>query len=126
MTLRPLYLTAKLPRTAGGRAVLLRGIDGEDVGQLTQGNGVFVGELLAVEHLLRGTIAEDGEAEDPVDVGAERLDQVVDVVGEAVDDRGDEDDGGDADHDAEDGEAGAQLVRAQRIRRHPHRFFAIT
>ena len=108
-----------------GERYCCEAIDGEDVGQILHGDRVFIGELLAGEHLLRGPVAEDGEAEDPVDIGAERLDQVVDVGGEAVDDRGDEDDGGDADHDAEDGEAGAQLVGAQRVQRHPDRFFGI-
>ena len=119
-------LDGEAAEPAGRGAVLLRGIDGEDVRQIAEGDRVFVGKLAAGEHLLCGAVAEDWKAEDPEDVGAERLDEVVDVVGEAIDDRGDEDDGGDADHDAEDGEAGAQLVRAQRIHRHPHRLFSVT
>ena len=111
---------------AGWGAVLLRWIDGYDVREVAQRDCVFIAELFAIQHLLRGTVAEDLEAKDPIDIRTERLDEVVDVGGEAVDHRGDEDDGGDTDHDAEDGEAGAQLVCSQRLGRHSDCFFSVT
>ena len=93
--------------------------------QVAHGHGVVVGQLLAGEHLGGGTLAEDGEAEDEEDVGAERLDQAGDAVVEAVDDGRDDDDGHDADDDAEDGETAAQLVGAQGVEGHLDGFFEI-
>ena len=96
------------------------------MGQLTNGDHVVVGHLLAGEHLGGGTHADDGEAEDPQYIGAKLFDERRNGTVEAVDDGGDGDDGHDADDDAEDGQAGAQLVGAQCVERHLDGFALIS
>ena len=53
------------------------------------------------------------------------LAMIGDAVVDAVDERGNGDDGGHADDDAENGEAGAQLVGAQRVQRHADGFAGV-
>ena len=52
------------------------------------------------------------KAEDPKIIRAQRANKVIDVGVQSVDGRRNEDDGGDADRDAENGEPGAQLILA--------------
>ncbi len=101
------------------------GIDGDDIRKGAHGDAVFIGELLAIELLGGGAVAEGLEAEDPEIVGAEGFDELIDIGVEPVDGRGDQDDGGDADGDAEDGEAGAQLVFAQSFEGHVDGFVRV-
>ena len=69
-----------------------RGIDRSDVGQFADRHSVVIGELLAVELLGGGPLAERYEAKDPDGVGAERLHKAVDIAVQAVDRRRDQDD----------------------------------
>jgi hypothetical protein len=66
--------------------------------------------------------ADDAQFGEDDRVRTERLHAVAQRLVEAADERRHADDGGDADHHAEDGEAGAQLVPAQGVERHAHDF----
>ncbi|MGD0369041.1 MAG: hypothetical protein ABSA94_16420 [Acidobacteriaceae bacterium] len=58
-------------------------------------------------------------------VGAELAGQIGDAVVDAIDERRDGDDRGDADDDAENGEAGAEFIGAQGVQRHADGFAGI-
>jgi hypothetical protein len=95
------------------------------VGQLAQRHGVLVSELPAIQHLLGRAVAEHLEAKDPVHIRAERTHDCIHVAGQPINDGRDQDERSDADHDAEDGEAGAQLVFAECVEGEVHRLFCI-
>ena len=96
------------------------------MGKLAHGHSVLVGQLLAIELLSAGALAEGFKAEDPNIVGAQRADELIDIGVETIDGRGDEDHRGDADGDAENGEGGAQFIFAQGVQRHSDGFFRVT
>jgi hypothetical protein len=108
-----------------GLKILIRQfrIDGKDVGKAAHGDAIVPGELFAVQLLGGGALAERLELKAPEVIGAERFYEGIDVGIEAVDGGRDEDDGRDADGDAEDGEAGTQLVLAQGLESHFYGFF---
>ena len=86
---------------------------------LAEVDGVLVGEVLAGA-LFGAEVADaeaDGELEDDDRVGAEAAQYAGHVGIEAGEDGADADDGAGADDDAEHGEEGAQLVRADGLRR---------
>ena len=95
------------------------------MGKGAHGDAIVTGKFFAVELLGGGALAEGLELEAPEVVGAERFYECIDIGIETVDGGGDEDDGGYADGDAEDGEAGAQLVLAQGFQRHFYGFFGV-
>ena len=100
-------------------------VGGNYVGLIAQGKRVVESELPAGEHLRGGVYADHGHVENPEDVGPGRGDPVINALVEAVDDRGDGDYSGDADDDAEDRQAGAQLVLPERVERQLNRCAAL-
>ncbi len=73
------------------------GIDGDHVRQGAHRHAVLVGQLLAIQLLGGGPVAERLELKDPQDVGAQRAHKMSDVGIEPVDCRRDQDHGRDAD-----------------------------
>ena len=98
--------------------VAVAAVDRHHVGKRAQRVNIVHGQLLARELLGGWADTDDRHVEDPEDIRSQRIGEVGDPVVESVDDRGNDNHRGDADDDAEDGEAGAQLVVAQRIERH--------
>src|SRR5580692_1667561 len=63
------------------------GINGNDVRKGAHGHAVVIGELLAIEFLSGETVSPGIEAKDPEVVGAEGLDELIDIAVESVDGR---------------------------------------
>jgi hypothetical protein len=94
--------------------------------QRTQRRHIVERELLARQLLGGGLHADHRHMKDPDHIGAERIHKIGHAVVEAIDHRGDGNDGGHADHDAEHRQARAQLVGAQRVERHLDEFAGLT
>ncbi len=84
---------------------------------------VVVGQFFAGAHLFRGTAeSERLEVEGKDHIGTDAADDLPDVFVEPAPDRRDADHDGDANHDAEHGQRRAQLIAADRVRRHANDF----
>src|SRR3984957_5126649 len=90
-------LDRKTTLSSGRRAVPLRRIDRDDMAPSFQGLAIFIGQLLSSQHFGGGARTEDRKAKDPIHIGSQGLDDAIHVAAEAVDDGGDENDGGAAD-----------------------------
>ena len=98
-------------------------INGGNIGQAAHGDGIFIGQPFAIELFGGGPFPKGLKMEDPQRVGAQRVDEGRDVGVQPVDRRRNQNHSGDADGDSQNGQAGTQLVLAQRIERHQHGFF---
>ena len=98
--------------------VLKSAVGRHHVRQRAQRQHVVEVQLLAVDLLGRGAHADHRHVKDPDDVRAQRTHPIGDAVVQPVDDRGDGDDRGHADYDAQDRQPRAQLVGPEGIEGH--------
>src|SRR5208282_1394156 len=101
--------------------------DGFDVRQLADSQRIVVRQLFASAHLF-GRTAEGKrfDVEGKNNVRADAGDNVLHVVVQSAADRRHADDHGNADHNAQHSQRRAQLVAADRVRRHANDFAELT